>query len=550
MHREAQAPAATEQPKSMGSVAGQPLEEKTAAEAGTFAYRKLDRETGRWLGERRRQALSPSGDSRSLYCPLKEETPSSEQYESIPENDFLSAATQPLSTFAIDVDTASYANIRRFLTSGRLPPPGAVRIEEMVNYFPYDYPPPDDERPFSVHMEVSQCPWSLKHRLVRIGLKGRPIESKQRGAGNLVFLLDVSGSMRDPDKLPLVKEAMTLLVNQLTEDDRVAIVTYAGDAGLRLESTSADNRSVIFGAIDSLSAGGSTHGSAGIQLAYEQATKHFIDGGVNRVVLATDGDLNVGITGDEQLVRLIRRKAKSGIFLTVLGFGTGNLKDAKLEKLADKGNGVYAYIDGLREARRVLVEQLAGSLVAIAKDVQVQVEFNPAHVARYRLIGYENRGLAAEDFANDRKDAGEIGAGHSVTAFYEFVPAGDHPPRLAAGEPLRYQRSSIPELTDVAARGELLTLKLRYKEPEGRESKLLEFPLVDSRSCFAGASDDFRFAASVAAFGMLLRGSCHAGDATLAAVEEYAAGALGEDPQGSRAEFLDLVRRARQVTEK
>jgi Ca-activated chloride channel family protein len=543
-----------EQPEpGMEEVAGQAREPRMAAGAGVSVSGRLEDEAGARLAignrDRDKQTDRIYGYFSSALprLGLKAATPGTEQYEPIRENDFLPAATQPLSTFAIDVDTASYANVRRFLTSGRLPPPDAVRIEEMVNYFPYDYPPPDDGQPFSVKLEVAQCPWNPGHRLVRIGLKGKPVEPQQRGPSNLVFLLDVSGSMSDPEKLPLVKQAMSLLVDQLTEDDRVAIVTYAGEAGLRLESTNAANKGKILDTIQSLSAGGSTHGSAGIQLAYEQATEHFIPGGTNRVILATDGDLNVGITDDDQLVRLIQRKAQSGVFLTVLGFGTGNLKDSKLEKLADKGNGVYAYIDSLREAHRVLVEQLSGNLVTIAKDVKVQVEFNPAAVARYRLIGFENRALAAEDFANDRKDAGEIGAGHSATALYEIVPARDEGADLLAGQSLRYQRRPSPELTEAAGTGELLTVKLRYQEPDGRKSKLLEFPLADSSSRFAGASHDFRFAASVAAFGMLLRGSRHAGEATLAAVEEYAASAVGEDPYGYRAEFLDLVRRARQL---
>jgi len=478
--------------------------------------------------------------------------PGSEQYDRIVENEFLPAASRPLSTFSIDVDTASYANVRRFLNEGRWPPPGAVRIEEMVNYFRYDYAPPDDGAPFSVHMEVAQCPWQGEHRLLRIGLKGQEIEREERGPSNLVFLLDVSGSMRDRNKLPLLKQAMRLLVEQLTEDDRVAIVTYASDAGLKLESTCASNRRKIVNAIDALKAGGSTHGSAGIQLAYEQAGQHFVEGGTNRVILATDGDLNVGITDDDELVKLIRKKARSGVFLTVLGFGTGNLKDSKLEKLADHGNGLYAYVDNLREARKVLIEQIAGSLVTIAKDVKIQIEFNPAEVESYRLIGYENRLLAARDFDNDKKDAGEIGAGHTVTALYEIVP-GRRPGGGGAGDDgpvLKYQRPApepVGELTGAAASGELLTVRLRYKEPGGKRSKLLEFVAGDSDQRFGQASPDFQFAAAVASFGMVLRGSRYAGDVTLAAVEEFAVSGLGNDPGGYRAEFVDLVRRARQL---
>jgi len=478
--------------------------------------------------------------------------PGTEQYEAIVENEFLPVGLRPVSTFSIDVDTASYTNVRRFLNQGQLPPPAAVRIEEMVNYFRYDYTPPDDETPFSVGMEVAQCPWRAGHRLLRVGLKGREIERDQRGPSNLVFLLDVSGSMRDDNKLPLVKRAMRLLVDQLNEDDRVAIVTYASNAGLKLESTCASEKQTIVDAIAALSAGGSTHGSAGIQLAYEQAAQHFVEGGTNRVILATDGDLNVGITDDDALVKLIRKKAKSGVFLTVLGFGTGNLKDAKMEKLADHGNGAYAYLDNLREAQKVLVEQISASLVTIAKDVKIQIEFNPAEVAAYRLLGYENRVMAARDFDDDKKDAGEIGAGHTVTALYELVPAGEEPALDDGGSTLKYQRVAPQqpptELTDEAQSGELLTLRLRYKEPDGKRSKLLEFVTEDSEKRFGEASPDFQFAAAVVSFGLVLRRSQYAGDLTLSAVEEFAASGLGDDPGGYRAEFVDLVRQVRKLS--
>ena len=501
----------------------------------------------RIIEETERLSVEREDEERSLLVhgrPLiRRRVPGTEEYDPIVENPFLSAADNPESTFSVDVDSASYANVRRFLDSGRLPPPNAVRIEELVNYFRYDYPQPDDEVPFSVNMETAQCPWDTEHRLVRIGLKGREIDPEQRGPSNLVFLLDVSGSMRDENKLPLVQYAMNMLVDQLTEDDRVAIVTYAGDAGVALDSTSGEKRKKIRRAVDNLSAGGSTHGSAGIVMAYDQAMQHFVKNGTNRVILCTDGDLNVGVTSDDELVQLIGEQAKSGVFLTVLGFGTGNLKDSKMEKLADKGNGIYAYVDGRREARRVLVEQMAGSLVTIAKDVKIQIEFNPAEVKSYRLIGYENRIMAAEDFANDKKDAGEIGAGHTVTALYEIVPGGsDSGGEL--GRELKYQRKTGRELTEAATSGELLTLKLRYKEPEGKESKLLELVQKDSDKRFGQASADFRFASSVAAFGMLLRGSQHAGDLTWSAAEEFAAGSLGEDPGGYRNEFLELIHRA------
>ncbi|MHC4404052.1 MAG: YfbK domain-containing protein [Planctomycetota bacterium] len=477
--------------------------------------------------------------------------PGTEQYDRIVENHFLPAHKAPLSTFSIDVDTASYANVRRFLSQGRLPPPDAVRIEEMVNYFRYDYEPPEGPEPFSVDMETAQCPWNGEHRLLRIGLKGREIDVDQRGPSNLVFLLDVSGSMSDQNKLPLVKQAMLLLVDQLTEDDRVAIVTYAGQAASPLESTPAHKKKKILDAIDQLSAGGSTHGSAGIQLAYEQAWQNFVKGGTNRVILATDGDLNVGVTDDDELVQLIQQKAKSGVFLTVLGFGTGNLKDSKLEKLADKGNGTYAYIDSLREGYKVLVEQASGSLVTIAKDVKIQIEFNPAEVAYYRLIGYENRVMAARDFDDDTKDAGEMGAGHTVTALYELVPTGDEPVVAGSGGPeLKYQRARkkpAAELTDAAKTGELLSLRLRYKEPDGVETKLLEFSVKDSGKRFGEATPDFQFASAVASFGMVLRGSRYQGDVTLAAVEEFAHSGVGDDPDGYRSEFVELIRRTRKM---
>jgi Ca-activated chloride channel family protein len=485
-----------------------------------------------------------------------------EAYSPIVENPFLSPLAEPHSTFSIDVDTASYANVRRFLNEGRLPPADAVRIEELVNYFQYSYPQPDGREPFSVNMEAAECPWNAGHLLLRVGLKGKEIDRGKRPASNLVFLVDVSGSMSDENKLPLVKTALRMLVGELTEDDRVSIVTYAGEGGLRLPPTRGHDKDAILAAIDSLSAGGSTHGSAGIQLAYEQTAAYFVKEGTNRVILATDGDLNVGVTSDDALVELIKMKAAGGTFLTVLGFGTGNLKDGKLEKLADSGNGVYAYVDSVREARKVLVEELSGSLVTIAKDVKIQIEFNPAQIASYRLLGYENRILAAADFHDDKKDAGEIGAGHTVTALYELVPVGVEAAaeRAPSGQPLKYQAAgdegrgtgdggpkSGSRLTDAAASGELLTLKLRYKEPEGVESRLVEFPLKARGGRFGSASPDQQFAAAVARFGMLLRGSEHAGTGNMAAVAEIAASTLGNDPGGYRAEFVDLVRKAQSL---
>ena len=500
----------------------------------------------RLAGERdaRELEMSSVGGQRK-----QQDAQAGERYARFDENRPRTPAEHPLSTFSIDVDTASYANVRRFLASGRLPPPDAVRIEEMVNYFRYDYPQPVGDRPFSVTLEAAECPWHSGRRLVRIGLEGRDIDRRERPAGNLVFLIDVSGSMSAANKLPLVKQALAMLVEELTENDSVAIVTYAGDAGVKLPATSGDQKGKILAVIEALSPGGSTHGSAGINVAYEQAAERFIPGGVNRVILATDGDLNVGVTSDEALVDLIKQKAAGGTFLTVLGFGEGNLQDAKMEKIADNGNGVYAYIDGAREARKVLVEQLTGSTITIAKDVKIQVEFNPTQVASYRLLGYENRIMAAEDFRNDRKDAGEIGAGHSVTALYEIELVGDGGEESAGAEPLKYQppqskpAPAVP-LVDGEMSRELLTVKLRWKKPEGDVSTLDEVPLVDRGGALEQASADLRFAGAVAAFGMVLRNSEYKGEATLPLVAKIAAGALGPDRGGYRAEFLDLVRKA------
>ena len=464
-----------------------------------------------------------------------------EAYSRIVENAFLDVHQNPLSTFSIDVDTASYANVRRFLTQHALPPKDAVRIEELVNYFKYDYAPPADGVPFAVHAEIAGCPWAPQHRLLRVALKGREIDFNNRPASNLVFLIDVSGSMDEPNKLPLLKAALRLLVDRLGENDRIAMVVYAGSSGLVLPSTTGDRQAVIAGALEQLQAGGSTNGASGIQLAYETARQNFIRGGVNRVILCTDGDFNVGITDEGALTRLIETEAKSGVFLSVLGFGAGNLKDATMEKLADRGNGNYGYIDNLNEARKVLVEQAGGTLVTIAKDVKLQLEFNPSKVAAYRLVGYENRLLRNEDFNDDAKDAGEIGAGHTVTAFYELVPAGGESP-AAAVDPLKYQKTVEP--AEAAASDEALTLKLRYKEPVGVESKLLTSVVKDLDRSFAQAGQDFQFAASVAGFGLVLRDSQFKGDLTLAAVLELATASRGADEQGYRAEFIELVKQA------
>ena len=481
-----------------------------------------------------------------------------EQYAPIVENAFQSPSTEAhaLSTFSIDVDTASYANTRRFLNNGQLPPPDAVRIEELVNYFKYKYPQPKGDDPFSVNMEMADCPWHPGHKLLRVGLQGKEIHRAERPASNIVFLIDTSGSMTDENKLPLLKQGFKMLTSELGENDKVTIVTYAGNAGLKLEPTRGDQKEKIIAAIESLQSGGSTHGSAGITLAYEQAAATFIKGGTNKVILATDGDLNVGITDDASLINLIKQKAETGVFLTVLGVGTGNLKDAKMERLADNGNGVYAYLDSIREARKVLVEEMSGSLVTIAKDVKIQVEFNPAQIQSYRLLGYENRVMANEDFRNDKKDAGEIGAGHNVTAFYEVVMAGEADGKAAVLKPetekLRYQRTPevakpVKELTEEAKSGELLTVFLRYKKPDGDTATEIKFPLKDKGGNFNSASADFQFASAVVAFGLSLRNSEHRGSANLSAVSEIATAAIGEDVGGHRAEFLDLVRRAKSL---
>ena len=498
------------------------------------------RESGSYL---RSYARISRGDDTDVPSTGTPRAPfNTEAYDRVVDNPFLRVEENPLSTFSIDVDTASYANVRRFLRRHDRPPKDAVRIEELVNYFPYDYAPPEGDGPFAVHVETANAPWSPGHRLVRIGLKGRTFPANERPACNLVFLVDVSGSMRDPNKLPLVKSALKLLVGELRPSDRVAIVVYAGRSGLALSSTRGDNKEAILSAIDDLDAGGSTNGAAGIELAYVLAKEHFIDGGANRVILATDGDWNVGVTNRGDLTRLIEEKAKGGVFLTVLGFGMGNYKDATLEALADKGNGNYAYVDTLQEARKVLVEELGQNLVTIAKDVKIQVEFNPAEIATFRLIGYENRILRHEDFNDDKKDAGEIGAGHSVTALYELVPKGQNVdvPRV---DPLKYQKPG--QKTRDAERGETLTLKLRYKQPDGDTSHLLTFPVKDKGGRFADASPDFRFAAGVAAFGMVLRESEHKGDADFDLVLKLAEEGKGRDAFGYRGEFIGLVRSAK-----
>ncbi len=473
----------------------------------------------------------------------------SEEYASIYENSFLDARTTPLSTFSIDVDGASYSNTRRFLQEGQMPPVDAVRIEEFINYFSYDYPQPTGSDPFSITTEVATTPWNPETKLVHIGLQGRRTDAEKLPPSNLVFLIDVSGSMSSEDKLPLLKNAFDMLIDQLRPQDRISLVVYAGAAGMVLPPTSGADKETIRAALANLDAGGSTAGGAGLMLAYQAAKQSFIKGGSNRVILATDGDFNVGVSSDEELVRLIEEKRKSGVFLSVLGFGTGNIKDAKMEQLADKGNGNYFYIDNINEGRKVLVEKMAGTLFAIAKDVKLQIEFNPATVKSYRLIGYENRVLAAEDFNDDRKDAGELGSGTNVTALYEVVPVKPARPKV---DPLKYQNYGSSHRWNWGFGGgesseELLTVKFRYKQPTGSTSKLLSRTLSDKDVAWQDASQNFRFSAAAAGFGLVLRGSQYRGNLDLDKVASIARGAKGRDLDGHRAEFLNLVERAKSI---
>jgi len=488
---------------------------------------------------------SNDGEQTKSVLPASTHGPSLEHYKATRENNFKRVADHPLSTFSIDVDTASYSNMRRFLSQGNRPPADAIRIEELINYFTYNYAPPTNKAPFAAHIESATCPWQPEHRLVRIGLKGKVLAPAERPALNLVFLIDVSESMRDANKLPLVKNALKALLQQLDERDRIAIVVYAGASGLVLESTSAADQQRILDALDRLRAGGSTNGGAGIDLAYQTALTNFHNEGVNRVILCTDGDFNVGRIQTGDLIRDVETKANDGVFLSVLGFGMGNYKDSTLEQLADKGNGNYAYIDTYSEARKVLVEQMTGTLITIAKDVKIQVEFNPERVAGYRLIGYVNRMLKKEDFNDDKQDAGEIGAGHTVTALYEVVPAGQPVNRTPDVDSLKYQSDKIPG--QATATEEMLTMKLRFKQPDAATSTNVEYPFIDDDQRFGEASEDFRFAASVAGLGMLLRDSQHHGGLTYDNIIDWSSNAQGKDPYGYRREFTTLVRDAKSL---
>lgn len=507
--------------------------ETTGANPGAVAEAEAADADG-WDGqvsEETADAASLSGRYRIAYAP---EDYNTEEYSYISENGFNHVREEPLSTFSVDVDTAAYSNIRRMIRAGQEIPADAVRIEEMINYFDYDYPEPEGEEPFSVTTEYSRCPWNPEHRLMMIGLQAKEIDFENRPASNFVFLLDVSGSMYSDDKLPLVQKSFAMLAENLTENDRVSIVTYAGYESVVLDGMPGNETAAIVEALDNLEAGGSTAGAAGIQKAYELAQRHYIPGGNNRVILATDGDLNVGISSEGELTRLIQEKKKSGVHLSVLGVGTGNLKDNKMEALADNGDGNYNYIDSIFEAKKVLVDEMGGTLITVAKDVKIQVEFNPLQVAGYRLVGYENRLLDREDFNDDTVDAGEIGSGHTVTALYEIIPA-----ESGSGETessLKYQTEGEP-----TGSGELLTVSLRYKAPNGDKSKLMTHP-VDADSYRENMSENFAFASAVAEFGMVLRGSENQGAATFESVLELAEPCIHADSDGYRKEFLELVK--------
>ncbi len=543
---------------------------------------------------------APAGrNMKSSYYHLPPAEQNTESYAGISENGYRDPLREPYSTFSIDVDNASYSNVRRFINLGQKVPADAVRIEEMINYFRYDYPKPSGEHPFSLYTETGICPWNSNHYLLHVGLRGKDIDKSELPPSNLVFLIDVSGSMDYPNKLPLLKSAFGLLVNELREEDRVAIVVYAGAAGVVLESTPGNRKETIMEAIDRLNAGGSTAGGAGLILAYKIAEKNFISGGNNRIILATDGDFNVGVSDNKSMQQLVEEKRGLGIYMTVLGFGMGNIKDDKMEIIADKGNGNYAYIDNIQEARRILVQEFGGTLFTIAKDVKFQIEFNPEYVKAYRLVGYENRLLADQDFNDDTKDAGEMGAGHTVTALYEIIPAGSEETGLPTIDPLRYQNNGGSRKADGAhqtdearqngeirkteesrqtgeahqagglrqtgeirksdearqngeirkslrnTHRELCNIKLRYKEPDALTSKLFS-KTVDTEIKKAGETTDrFRFSAAVAEFGMILRNSKYKGNATTADVISLASGARGADPDGYRAEFIRLVRSAK-----
>lgn len=491
-----------------------------------------------------KQLNSVSGTTAGVYKKGKEKANyaydqdyNTEEYSHIQDNDFKESQKNPLSTFSIDVDKASYSNVRRFINQGSLPPADAVRIEEMINYFSYDYPQPKDNNPFSINTEYTDCPWNSGHQLIHIGLQGKEIKMDKAPTNNLTFLIDVSGSMNSDDKLPLLKSGLRLLIDQMRDEDHISLVVYAGAAGVVLPPTPGNKKEKIIDALDKLSAGGSTAGGAGILLAYKTAKENFLPKGNNRVILATDGDFNVGASSDGELVRIIEKEREDGVFLTVLGFGTGNYKDSKMEQLADKGNGNYAYIDNILEAKKVLVKEMGGTLLTIAKDVKLQIEFNPTRVKAYRLVGYENRLLNNEDFNDDKKDAGELGSGHTVTAIYEIIPAGSSE-LVSSIDPLKYQQTTS---TVASPNDEVMTIKFRYKEPKEATSKLMTHIVYNKKTDFANASENCKFSCAVAEFGMLLRDSKYKGVSNFKTIITQAKQAKGKDEDGYRAEFIKLV---------
>jgi Ca-activated chloride channel family protein len=500
------------------------------------------------MGMMEMQAITEVGNVLSHQAGIKKDARgeshiqhNTEEYSTITENQFKKVIETPISTFSIDVDAASYSNMRRFINQNQMPYKDAIRIEEMINYFNYDYEYPKDNVPFAVNTEISDCPWNKQNKLVHIGLQGKQMEQGSDIKSNFVFLLDVSGSMNSANKLGLLKKSFSLLLDALKPTDRVAIAVYAGAAGLILPSTEVSEKKKILDALNNLKAGGSTAGGAGIKLAYKIAEENLIKDGNNRIILATDGDFNVGVSSTSELVKMMEEKRNKGIFLTILGFGMGNYKDGRMEEIADKGNGNYFYIDNILEAKKVLVTELAGTMFVIAKDVKLQIEFNPAKVDSYRLIGYENRLLNKEDFNDDKKDAGELGAGHTVTALYEIVPANAKTEKKV--DDLKYQQL---ETTPYAYKtNELMFVKLRYKEPKEDTSKLIEHPLQDEGVKFDKTSNNFRYSAAVAEFGMLLRESKFKGDSTFDSVLEMAKGSMGKDDFGYRAEFVQLVEKAK-----
>jgi len=504
-----------------------------------------------------------ASENKERIAPGKEKALTNENYGRLYDTPFVEAFAQQYSTFAVDVDTGSYTNTRRYLgRRGQLPPKDAVRVEELINYHDYDYPEPDGEHPFSVNVDVASCPWAADHRLVRIGLKGKSMAPDKRPPSNLIFVVDVSGSMKGDDKLPLLKKSLAALVRNLNEDDRIGIVTYAGKAGVAMQPKHGDQKPQIIDAIDALRSGGGTNGAGGIELAYKLAKENFVEGGTNRVVLSTDGDFNIGTTNTGELVDFVKaRAAEDKVFLTVLGFGEGNLKEDRMEQIANKGNGNYFYIDNENEGSRVLVDKLSATLVTIAKDVKIQVNLNPAKVHSYRLIGYANRRMPPQDFRNNKKDAGEIGAGHTVTAFYEIVPIGtdaakEHLAKADGGAVAsRYIKVADEKAKAAMLTGsdELLAVSLRYKTPEAElEDDATEFlvPLVDAGKGWADSDGDFRFAAAVAGFGMQLRESDFRGGCSYDLLLELASEGLSDDPNGLRKEFVEMVEKAKAISGK